>query len=80
MRKLLITLPKTVDFDDNEVKMALATKLYELGKLSLGQAAEMVGCSKEAFMELLGDYGVSYFSQSPDELNEDASNAEDYSR
>lgn len=41
--------------------MMLAAKLYERGILSAGQAAEMVGLSKRAFVELLGKYGVSVF-------------------
>jgi predicted HTH domain antitoxin len=79
MRTLTINLPDTVDLDDKEAKMVLASKLYEMGKLTLGQAAEMVGYSKETFMELLGNYGVSFFNYSPDELDEDIKNAEDYS-
>ena len=65
--------------NDREAKMVLASKLYELGKLTLGQAAEMVGYSKETFMELLGDYGVSFINYSPEELEDDIKNAEDSS-
>ncbi|MEX2594728.1 MAG: UPF0175 family protein [Anditalea sp.] len=79
MRTLTINLPGTIDLDDKEAKMVLATKLYELGKLTLGQAAELAGYSKETFMELLADYGVSFFNYSPEELDEDIKNAEDYS-
>jgi predicted HTH domain antitoxin len=75
MRTLTIQIPSTVDLDDKEARMALASKLYELGKLTLGQAAEMVGYSKETFMELLADYGVSFFNYSADELDEDIKNA-----
>ncbi|MEM9830086.1 MAG: UPF0175 family protein [Bacteroidota bacterium] len=55
--------------------MILATKLYEKGKLSLGQAADMVGLSKHTFAELLGKYGVNYFYQTEDELLDDIQNA-----
>lgn len=79
MRTLTINLPATVDLDDREAKMVLASKLYELGKLSLGQAANLAGYSKETFMELLADYGVSLFNYSPDELDEDIRNAESHS-
>ena len=41
--------------------MLLAAKLYERGILSAGQAAEVAGLSKRAFIELLGKYGVSVF-------------------
>lgn len=79
MRTLTINLPGTLDLNDKEAKMALASKLYELGKLSLGQAAELVGYSKETFMELLVDYGVSFFNYPPEELDEDIKNAESHS-
>ncbi len=59
--------------------MILATKLYERGKLSLGQAAEFVGLSKRAFMEILGDYGVSIFNYSGEDLEKDLENAKNYS-
>lgn len=79
MRTLTIQIPGTVDLDDKEARMALASKLYELGKLTLGQGAEMVGYSKETFMELLADYGVSFFNYSADELDEDIKNAHRHS-
>jgi predicted HTH domain antitoxin len=65
------TLPKTVDISDFEVKMIVASKLYELGKLSSGQAAELAGLSKRAFLELLGKYNVSVFGYDENELAED---------
>ncbi|MDR3123517.1 MAG: UPF0175 family protein [Treponema sp.] len=48
--------------------MLLAAKLYEERKLALGYCAELAGLSKRAFIELLGKYGVSLFSQTADEL------------
>lgn len=66
MRTLTIQISGTVDLDDKESKVALTSKLYELGKLTLGQAADIVGYSKETFMELLWDYGVSFFNYPAD--------------
>ena len=43
-------------------------KLYETGKLSLGQAAKYAGYSKKAFMEILGKYGVSVFNYEEEDL------------
>ncbi len=51
--------------------MIIVSKLFELGKLSSGQAAEAAGLSKCAFLELLGKYKVSVFSYDIDELEED---------
>ena len=69
-----LTLPKSVDVSDFELKMIIASKLYELGKLSSGQAAEVAGLSKRAFLELLGKYNVSVFVYEADELAEDLKN------
>jgi len=79
MRTLTIELPSSIDLDEKQARMILASKLYDLGKLSLGQAAELTGYSKETFMELLADYGVSFFNYSPDDLDEDIKNAENHS-
>ena len=38
--------------------MMMALKFFELGRLSLGQAAEVAGYSKRAFIDVLGQYGI----------------------
>lgn len=78
MKTLTLNLPDTLDLDDREVVMLLATKLYEQGRLSLGQAAEVSGYSKRTFMELLGSYDVSIFNYNASELKSDIKNAGDY--
>lgn len=55
--------------------MVLASKLYEQGKLLLGQAAELAGFTKRTFAELLGAYNVSIFNFPPSELASDVANA-----
>ena len=69
-----LTLPKSVDVTEFEIKMIVAAKLYELGKLSSGQAAEVAGLSKRAFIELLGKYNVSVFGYDENDLAEDLKN------
>lgn len=69
-----LTLPKSLDINDFEIKMIVASKLYELGKLSAGQAAEVAGVSKRTFLELLGKYNVSVFGYDEKELEEDLQN------
>jgi predicted HTH domain antitoxin len=73
--QLNIALPDTVGATEAELKITLASKLYEGGLLSLGQAADAAGLTKRTFSELLGQNGVSLFSQSADDLREDMSNA-----
>lgn len=55
--------------------MIIAAKLYEDSKLSAGQAALVAGLSKRAFLEMLGNYGVSIFSNSVSDLYSDIENA-----
>lgn len=74
MKTLTINIPENVDFDDKEVKMIIAAKLYEKGKLSLGQAAELVGLTKREFMGELGKYGVSIFGETLEDIDQDLQN------
>lgn len=78
MKTIVLNIPDTVDFDDKEALMTIASRLYEKGKLSLGQAAELVGLSKQAFMEILGTYGVPVFNHPASDLDRDLDNAKGY--
>ncbi|ELR99097.1 Uncharacterized protein family (UPF0175) [Gloeocapsa sp. PCC 73106] len=46
-------------------------KLFETGKLTVGQAAELAGYSKPTFRELLGKLNVSVIDYPPSELEEE---------
>ncbi len=78
MKTITINIPDTVDFDNKEALMEIASRLYEKGKLSLGQAADLVGLSKRAFIEILGTYGVSVFNYPSSDLDRDVENAKSY--
>jgi predicted HTH domain antitoxin len=41
-----------------ELRLAAAVKLFEVGRLSSGAAAELAGFPKPLFLVRLGDYGV----------------------
>ncbi len=75
MKTLTLHIPDSIDLDDREVAMLVATRLYEVGKLSLGQAADLVGLSKRGFAELLGKYDVSIFNYPATDLARDVKNA-----
>ena len=75
MKTLSIELPDFVDLDPQDIKMIIASKLYEQGKLSLGEAAELAVVSKRVFIELLGKYGVSVFNYGIDDIKGDLQNA-----
>ncbi len=75
MRTVNLKIPDTVNLDDKDITMIVASTFYEKGKLSLGQAAELAGLSKTTYSELLGKYGVSIFNYPPTELSRDVKNA-----
>jgi predicted HTH domain antitoxin len=75
MRTIQLNIPDSVDLKDYDFSMIIASKLYEEAKLSAGQAAEIVGLSKRAFIEMLGKYNVSVFSTSIADLHSDIANA-----
>ncbi len=56
MQILQLRLPDFVTIESEELTLILASHLYEQGKLSMGQAAELAGLPKRKFMELLGHY------------------------
>jgi predicted HTH domain antitoxin len=70
-----LKMPTQTTLSEFDIKMLLAAKLYEERKLALGYCAELAGLSKRAFIEMLGKYGVSLFSQTADELKSDITNA-----
>lgn len=75
MKVLTINIPDNIDLNNMQVAMIVASKLYEQGKLSLGQAAELAGITKRVFTEMLGIYNVSVFNYPATELNSDVENA-----
>lgn len=57
------------------VLLAAAMKLYEMGRLSSGAAAQMARLPKPVFLSKLAEYGVPAFRQTEVELNEELGNA-----
>jgi predicted HTH domain antitoxin len=72
MNILTLQMPDTFQMDQKETLRFLAAKLYESGKLSLGQAAEVVNLSKSEFAEILTDYDVSLINYSLEDVIRDA--------
>ena len=67
--ELKVSLPPGVSAE--EAKLLFAVKLYEVGKVSLGQAAKLAGFSKRAFLEMLGRHRVPVFDYPAEELREE---------
>jgi len=71
----LISLKQTPAAFVNEMKLLAAIKLFELGRLSSGRAAQLAGMSRVAFLMTLGCYQVSPFALTAAELEQDIENA-----
>ena len=71
---LSITLPSTLNISDFDLAMIVTSRLFEQGKLSSEQAAEILGISQRSFLEKAGEYDVSIFGYTSDELLDDLKN------
>lgn len=58
MSEVLIKIPE-INIKEDELKILLAIKLFELNLVSLGKAAEIAGYSEYAFSEILLHRGIS---------------------
>ncbi|HXH10273.1 MAG TPA: UPF0175 family protein [Alphaproteobacteria bacterium] len=55
-----------------ELRLAVAVKWYEMGRISLGRAAGIAGASRSECIAALGRFGVSPFQASAEEMIEEA--------
>jgi predicted HTH domain antitoxin len=77
MKELVLTYPDdlgqavqlTADELSAQLRLMAALKMFELGKLSSGKAAELAGLSRREFFEACGRYRVSIYNY-PDEAIE----------
>ncbi len=53
MTKLTLEVPDNINLNEHDAIILLTGKLYELDLISLSQASEWVGLSKESFLEKL---------------------------
>ncbi len=60
--------------DDNlgrEILLAATVKWFEIGKISQGKAAEILGLSRSEFLDLLADYRVSAWQYTEREIDKE---------
>ena len=71
----LISLKTAVESFAHDLKLLAAVKLFELGKLSSGRAAQLAGMTRVEFLLALRRFRVSPFQTTPEELSKDVLNA-----
>jgi len=69
--EILLALNGSPDMVTSRIRLAAAVKLYELGQLSSGAAAQLAGVPKPYFLAHLIDYGVDTFTLGDEELIHD---------
>lgn len=68
-------LQQTPEQFEQEAKMAMAVKLFEMKRLSSGMAAALVGMDRVSFLWNLHRYGIPVIDLSEEELLSDLKNA-----
>ena len=69
MNSLTVQLPPEIPVE--EARLLLMIKLFETGKLTLGQAAKLAGYSKPTFIELLSKLDVPVIDYPAEELEQE---------
>lgn len=74
--KVQLELPRdllgALDVPEEELaprlKTLIALELFREDRISSGKAAELLGLAKAAFVQLLAQHGLAYFTETPHEL------------
>jgi predicted HTH domain antitoxin len=72
---LLRALRMSKEEFESEARFAMAAKLFELGKLTSGQAAQLVPMERVEFLKRLSEVGVAAIAWDPAEKREEFGNA-----
>jgi predicted HTH domain antitoxin len=61
---------------ETRLRELIALELFREGRISSGKGAELLRISKLAFVHLLAQHRISYFTESPEELVDEVSTLE----
>jgi len=63
------------NYTEHDIKMIIASSLYDKGIIALGYAAELAGMEKRTFIDEMGKYGVSVLNMNINDVERVVANA-----
>lgn len=71
MDAMALNMNLPVSVSEEDIRLFLAIKLFEVGKISLGQAAKLANFSKRSFIDVLGRYQIPVCNYDAGELRQE---------
>lgn len=78
--KLPEAMGQTPDEFEHEMRFLVAAKLYELGRITSGRAADVAGMERADFLNELGAHRISVWNYDAEELEQEIEAARDRAR
>lgn len=72
---LLLSLKESKESFETEARLLLAVKLYEMGRITTGLAAQLAGMDRVSFIFSLNHFGLSPIGVDADEIEQDMASA-----